>query len=82
MSLVKQTHELTCPDEALTGSYHHTLPRSIVSDLSVIKTPWKLGANQIVGSKPFRKDVSHAKAKSESMKATAIQRTYLPTRIR
>jgi hypothetical protein len=80
--LVKQTHELPCSDEALPSYRNHTLPGRATSDLAVFKAPWKVGANQIVGSKPFRKDVSHAKAKSESLKATAIQRTYFPTTIR
>jgi hypothetical protein len=82
MSLVKQTHELPCPDEALPCSYHHALPQSTTSDVAVVKAPWKVGENWVIGSKPFRKDVSHAKIKSEFLKATAIQRTYLPTRIR
>jgi hypothetical protein len=82
MSLVKQTHELPCPHEALPHSHQAIVPRSFTSGVDAIMAPWKVDANQITGSKPFRREVSLAKAKSESLKAKAIQRTYFPTTIR
>ena len=82
MSLVKQTHELPCTDETLACSKDVALTQHFLANDQSFSAPWKVSANWIMGSKPFRKDVSQATAKSEVFKAAAIQRTYFPVTIR
>ena len=82
MSLVKQTHELPCTDEALSHSQQARLPTTNISNISTINVPWKIETKWIIWSKPYRNDVAQAKAKTDLLKASVIQRAYLPSTIR